>query len=152
MKKLLIASAALIFSAALSAQNAEKIADHVKFKVEEHDFGKIKQGVPVTYDFAITNIGKSVVVVESATATCGCTTPVKPEQPIQPGESNKITAGFNAGAPGPFTKPITVKIAGVDETKVITIKGEVLSEADYNAYIKTKGNEKDNKKDTKPNN
>ena len=149
MKKLLIASAALIFSAALSAQ--EKFTDHVKFKVEEHDFGKIKQGVPVTYDFAITNVGKTQVVVESATASCGCTTPVKPEQPIAPGESNKITAGFNAAAPGPFTKPITVKIAGVDETKVIMIKGEVLSAADYDAYVKTKGKEKDTK-DNKPNN
>jgi len=149
MKKLLIASAALIFSAALSAQ--EKFADHVKFKVEEHDFGKIKQGVPVTYDFAISNVGKTQVVVESATASCGCTTPVKPEQPIAPGESNKITAGFNAAAPGPFTKPITVKIAGVDETKVIVIKGEVLSAADYDAYVKTKGKEKDTK-DNKPNN
>ena len=148
MKKLLIASAALIFSAALSAQ--EKFADHVKFKVEEHDFGKIKQGVPVTYDFAIENTGKTPVVVESATASCGCTTPVKPEQPIMPGDASKITAGFNAGAPGPFTKTITVKLAGVDETKVITIKGEVLSAEEYDAYVKTKG--KDSKDKSKPNN
>ena len=150
MKKLLIASVALIFSAALSAQ--EKFIDHVKFKVEEHDFGKIKQGVPVTYDFAFTNVGKTQVVIESATASCGCTTPVKPEQPIAPGESNKITAGFNAAAAAPFTKPITVKIAGVDETKVIIIKGEVLSAADYDAYVKTKGKDTKDTKDSKPNN
>ena len=68
-----------------------------------------------------------------------------------PGDANKITAGFNAGAPGPFTKTITVKLAGVDETKVITIKGEVLSAEEYDAYVKTKGKDsKDNK--SKPNN
>ena len=148
MKKLLFASVALLFSVALMAQ--EKFVDHVKFKTEEHDFGKIKQGVPVTYDFPISNVGKTPVVVESATATCGCTTPVKPEQPIMPGDANKITAGFNAQAPGPFTKQITIKLAGVDETKVITIKGEVLSAEEYDAYVKTKG--KDQKDKSKPNN
>ena len=114
MKKLLIAAAALIFSSALTAQQA-KFDDHVKFKATEHDFGKIKVGVPVTYDFAISNVGKTPVVVESATASCGCTTPVKPEQPIMAGDANKITAGFNAAAPGPFTKTITIKLAGVEE-------------------------------------
>jgi hypothetical protein len=144
MKKLLIASIALFSSVALLAQ--EKFVDHVKFKTEEHDFGKIKQGVPVTYDFAISNVGKAPVVVESATASCGCTTPVKPEQPIMPGDANKITAGFNAAAPGPFTKQITIKLAGVDEVKLITIKGEVLSAEEYDAYVKTKGKDaKDNK-------
>ena len=137
MKKLLIAVTALILSSALSAQQ-EKFEDHLKFKTTEHDFGKIKAGTPVTYDFAISNVGKTPVVVESATASCGCTTPVKPEQPILPGDANKLTAGFNAAAPGPFTKTITVKLAGVDEVKVITIKGEVLNEADYAAYLKTK--------------
>jgi len=149
MKKLLFASVALLFSVALMAQ--EKFVDHVKFKTEEHDFGKIKQGVPVTYDFPISNVGKTAVVVESATATCGCTTPVKPEQPIMPGDANKITAGFNAQAPGPFTKQITIKLAGVDETKVITIKGEVLSAEEFDAYVKTKGKDSKDSK-SKPNN
>ena len=147
MKKLLIASVALFSSVALFAQ--EKFADHVKFKYEEHDFGKIKQGVPVTFDFAFTNVGKTPVVVESATATCGCTTPVRPEQPVMAGDANKVTAGFNAGAAGPFTKPITIKLAGVDEVKIITIKGEVLEAAAYDEYVKTKG--KDSKEKSKTN-
>ena len=141
MKKLLIAAAALIFSTALTAQQ-EKFDDHIKFKATEHDFGKIKVGVPVTYDFAINNVGKTPVVVESATASCGCTTPVKPEQPIMAGDANKITTGFNAASPGPFTKTISIKLAGVDEVKVITIKGEVLTEEAYTEFVKTKTNSK----------
>jgi len=148
MKKLLIAATALIFSSALSAQQ-EKFEDHVKFKVTEHDFGKIKVGVPVTYDFAINNVGKTPVVVESATASCGCTTPVKPDQPIMGGDANKITAGFNAASPGPFTKTITVKLAGVEEVKVITIKGEVLTEEAYAEFVKTSKASAPNKS-TKP--
>jgi len=69
-----------------------------------------------------------------------------------PGDANKITAGFNAAAPGPFTKTITIKLAGIDETKLITIKGEVLSAEEYDAYVKTKGKEtKDTKEKGKPN-
>jgi Protein of unknown function (DUF1573) len=136
MKKVLLLTTAFAFT--ISAMAQTKIDEVIKFETEVHDFGKIKQAVPVTYDFAFKNISKAAVVIESATATCGCTTPVKPTEPILPGKSNKITAGFNAGSPGAFTKPITIKVAGVEETKVITIKGEVLTAEAYDAYIKSK--------------
>ena len=136
MKKVLLF--AFAFALTISAMAQTKIDEVIKFDTEVHDFGKIKQAVPVTYDFAFKNISKASVVIESATASCGCTTPVKPTEPILPGKSNKITAGFNAGAAGPFTKPITIKVAGTDETKVITIKGEVLTAEAYDAYIKAK--------------
>jgi len=136
MKKVFLL--AFAFALTISAMAQTKIDEVIKFETEVHDFGKIKQAVPVTYDFAFKNISKAAVVIESATASCGCTTPVKPTEPVLPGKSNKITAGFNAGSAGPFTKPITIKVAGTDETKVITIKGEVLTADAYDAYIKAK--------------
>jgi hypothetical protein len=135
MKKVFLLATAFAFTFSAMAQT--RIDDLIKFETEVHDFGKIKQAVPVTYDFMFKNISKAPVVIESATATCGCTTPVKPTEPILAGASNKITAGFNAGAPGTFTKPITIKVAGTDETKIITITGEVLSAEAYEAYLKT---------------
>ena len=119
MKKVLLF--AFAFALTISAMAQTKIDEVIKFDTEVHDFGKIKQAVPVTYDFAFKNISKASVVIESATASCGCTTPVKPTEPILAGKSNKITAGFNAGGAGPFTKPITIKVAGTDETKIINI-------------------------------
>ena len=77
-------------------------------------------------------------MIESATAGCGCTTPVKPEQPIAKGKSDKITAGFDAKAVGPFNKSIYVKVAGVDAPVEIKISGEVLTESDYVKYEKEK--------------
>lgn len=103
----------------------------IKFDKEVYDFGKIKQGVPVNYDFVFKNISKAPLVVETATASCGCTTPTWPQAPVMAGKTNKIKAGFNAAAPGVFEKTITVKIQGVDTPKEIKIKGEVLSEADF---------------------
>ena len=120
------------------AKPVVKAEDLVKFNEAEHDFGKIKQGVPVTYDFVFKNISTKPVTIESATASCGCTTPVKPDQPISKGKSDKIKAGFNAASPGPFTKTITVKVAGADMPTVVTIKGEVLTPDAFAKYASEK--------------
>jgi len=141
MKKLFLSFAAAIIAASAFAQTPAtattrvvKGEDLIKFKETVHDFGKIKQGVPVTYDFVFTNISSKTVVIESATASCGCTTPVKPEQPVAKGKSDKIKAGFNAASPSPFDKTIYVKVAGVALPMEIKIKGEVLTADAYAKY------------------
>ena len=109
-----------------------------KWTATEYDFGKIKQGVPVTHDFAFTNISDKPVVIESATASCGCTTPTWPQAPVAKGKSDKIKAGFNAAAAGTFTKQITIKVAGADAPTTLTIKGEVLNATAYADLQKNK--------------
>lgn len=140
MKKLLLLASSVILSATLFAQQAQqkKADDVIKFKDMTHDFGKIKQGVPVTYDFAFTNVSDAPVIIESATPSCGCTTPVKPEGAIAKGKNDKITAGFNAAAAGPFNKSITVKVAGIDLPVQIRITGEVLTAEAYTQYQASK--------------
>jgi Protein of unknown function (DUF1573) len=140
MKKLLLLAGSVILSATLFAQQAaqKKADDVIKFKDMTHDFGKIKQGVPVTYDFAFTNVSDAPVLIESATPSCGCTTPVKPEGAIAKGKNDKITAGFNAAAAGPFNKSITVKVAGIDIPVQIKITGEVLTAEAYAQYQASK--------------
>src|ERR1700760_2679302 len=81
----------------------------MKFEFDTHDFGKIKQGDKVTYEFKFTNTGKSPLIISNATATCGCTTPEWPRNPLQPGEGGKIRVTFNsAGKSGLQDKLITV--------------------------------------------
>jgi len=90
-----------------------------------HDFGKIPQGKPVTYNFEVTNIGKTPYKLDNVVAGCGCTTPQwDKEKSINAGEKSVITVGFNAAAEGPFSKPVTITYNGT-QSKVITIKGEV---------------------------
>lgn len=148
MKKLFLAAALAVACIATNAQTTAATApaspvikgeDLVKFKETVHDFGKIKQGVPVTYDFAFTNVSGKAVVIESATASCGCTTPVKPEKPIAKGKSDVIKAGFNAAAASPFDKTIYVKLAGVAQPMELKIKGEVLSADAYAKFEAEKG-------------
>lgn len=146
MKRFALSLAAVIVSATLFAQTqataVKKADDVVKFKEATYNFGKIKQNVTVTHDFVFSNVSNKPIVIESAVATCGCTTPTWPQAPIAKGKDNKITAGFTAPNVGPFTKPITVKVAGIDTPVQIVITGEVLSPDEYAKYEKEKGSKK----------
>lgn len=146
MKKAIVALSLLFVSASIFAQavntsapqNQKKAEDYIKFKELTHNFGKIKQGVPVTFDFLFTNNSEQPVVIEYASASCGCTTPTWPQGAIGKGKTDKITAGFNAGAVAPFNKTITVKLAGIDVPLMLTITGEVLSNEEYVKYEASK--------------
>lgn len=130
---MLLAFAAILISATMFAQSNEVKAEAsvIKFKELSHNFGKIKQGVPVTYDFVFSNVSDKPVTIENASASCGCTTPKWPQPPVAKNKSDKITAGFNAAAPGPFNKSIYVKVAGVDQPIELKITGEVLSAEEF---------------------
>jgi hypothetical protein len=123
----------IFFGSGLFAQQ-KKAEDVIKFKELSYDFGKIKQSVPVTHDFLFTNTSDGPVVIESATPSCGCTTPIKPEGAVAKGKTDKITAGFNAAVLGPFNKSITVKVAGIDLPTQLRITGEVLTAEAYSKY------------------
>jgi hypothetical protein len=134
MKKLLFIAAAFVMSSAAFSQT--KAEDFIKFPGLVHDFGKIKQGVPVTYDFQFTNIADKPVVVESASASCGCTTPKWPQAAIMAGKKDMINVGYNAAGVGSFSKTITVKVAGVDSPLTLTITGEVLATDAFDNWTK----------------
>lgn len=98
----------------------------IKMNTQKHDFGKIKQGVPVTYFFEIKNISDKAIVVENTSATCGCTTPDRIVEPIAPGTTAKLKVVYNAANPGAFTKEVHIKLAGIAQDKVVQITGEVI--------------------------
>ena len=141
MKKIFLFASAIVFSIAVMAQTPTtqlKADDVAKFNTEKHDFGKIKQGVPVTYYFEITNISDKPLVVENASASCGCTIPEKPEKPINPGATAKIKVQYNAAAVQPFNKDVYIKLAGIDQQKVLHISGEVIAAEPADAKKTTK--------------
>jgi len=136
MKKVLLAATAILFTLGAIAQ--PKPDDVIKVNSETHDFGKIKQNEPVTFVFEVKNITDKPVVVESTSASCGCTTPEKPTEPILPGAVGKIKVVYNAAAAAPFTKDVYIKLAGIDAQKVVHITGEVLTAEAYEAWKKEK--------------
>jgi len=95
------------------------------FKTTTHSFGKITQHKPVTTDFTFSNKSDKSLIIETATAECGCTTPDYPKTPILKGKTGVIKVTYNAENPGKFTKRVTVKFANIAEPVVLTIDGEV---------------------------
>ena len=115
------------------AQNAVTVAAPSKAEVLQlketgHNFGKIPQGRPATYNFEIINTGTEPLRLENVQASCGCTTPEWSKDPIAPGASAIIKVGYNAYAEGVFTKTVTLFYNG-NQTKTLTINGEVYKSA-----------------------
>ena len=94
------------------------------FKEDGFDFGKIPQGKPVTHVFEFVNTGNEPLALQNVQAACGCTTPVWNKDLVAPGQSAKITVGYNSAAEGAFAKPVTITY-GDNVLKQIIIKGEV---------------------------
>ena len=101
----------------------------IVFDETEHDFGDQAQGVPVTHEFTFKNEGTEPLVLENVKASCGCTTPFWPKEPILPGQEAKISAKYNMAKGGSFRKSITV-----------TTKGKIEGEAGERVVLYIKGN------------
>ncbi len=117
--------------AAVQATPAAQPADNpnapvLKFKIEKHDFGTVPEGPQAKFDFDFTNEGKEPLILSNVQASCGCTTPEWPKEPILPGKTSKVTAIYNTqGRPGPFTKSITVTSNAKTPSTVLMINGTV---------------------------
>ncbi|MFY8128901.1 MAG: DUF1573 domain-containing protein [Chitinophagaceae bacterium] len=127
MKYLLICLTWLLVCTSIQAQTAQpKPASTISFVKTEHNFGKIKKDKPVTYVFTLKNNGNKPLLIENATAECGCTTPEYSKAAILKGKTSPIKVTFNANAEGVFNKRVTVKFLNVNEPTILLIKGEVV--------------------------
>ena len=139
MKTLILASA-LIFS--MSAAYCQDVktqapapapaavenpnAPEMKFEVETYDFGTIKQGEKVTYDFAFVNTGKEPLIITEARGSCGCTVPQWPKEPIAKGGKAKIHVVFDStGKLNMQDKTVTITSNAKGGQKVLHLKGNV---------------------------
>lgn len=92
-----------------------------------HNFGEVKEDVSNSTNFKVTNTGDKPLIIESVEASCGCTTPQKPEKPILPGQSDIITVAFkpNAGQVGEQSKTVTVTANTKEKVHKLEIKAFV---------------------------
>jgi len=99
----------------------------ITFEREVYEFGKIEEGEKVQHDFKFKNTGKSPLIISNATATCGCTVPETPKEPIQPGAEGVIKVVFNStGKMGLQDKVITVTSNANPSQSMVHLVGEVL--------------------------
>lgn len=87
-----------------------------------HDFGNVKPEVENTTTFKVTNTGDKPLIISDVSASCGCTTPEKPTDPIMPGESDVITVSFTS-KPGQLNEQNkTVTVTANTDPKVQILK------------------------------
>lgn len=93
-------------------QPANTKVDGPVFKFKDsnvHDFGTFAMGPQKIYNFEFTNVGNKPLVITGAMASCGCTTPEWPKEPILPGHNGTIKVTYNsAGHLGAFSKTVFV--------------------------------------------
>ena len=100
----------------ITAGSANQPLTSVSFKDSILHKGKMKEGEILNVEFEFTNTGTEMLIIKNVTASCGCTIPEKPEEPIAPGNTGKIKATFDSrGRAGMNQKVITV-VANTKET------------------------------------
>lgn len=102
----------------------------LSFDKLEHDYGTVKAEVDNIYYFTVKNTGKKPLIIEKVEASCGCTSPEKPEKPILPGKSDRIKVVFHpaAGQVGNQNKTVTVTSNTVNRLTLLKIKAFVVNE------------------------
>ena len=103
-----------------AAPTAVQIIDSV------YDFGKVLEGEVVEYSYRFKNVGTNPLIVSSASASCGCTVPEKPEAPIKPGEMGFIKVKFDTKArAGAAHKTVTILSNATPAFPTLVLKGDV---------------------------
>jgi len=103
----------------------------IEFFESEHAFGNVLYPSENMYTFKFKNTGNSPLVIESAKASCGCTIPNKPEEPILPGKIGEIDVIFRPkeGQKGTLVnKRVTVVANTEPKQTYININANVLQD------------------------
>lgn len=104
----------------------------IEYPSAVYDFGNIDEGEKVTHEFEFKNTGNEPLVIANCKASCGCTVPDWPRDPIPTGGTGKIKVQFDSsGKGGPDGNPVDKRITVTANTNPVqtflTIKGKVKS-------------------------
>lgn len=101
----------------------------IEFTKTNYDFGTIKEGEVVKYEFEYTNNGTEDLIIMDAKVTCGCTAPGFSFFPLKPGLSSAISVSFNSkNKVGPQRPEITIFTNGTPAKQILTLNGVVTTE------------------------
>ncbi len=128
MKKLGILLSLFAFALVFQASAQEQASGAViSFKEKSVDFGDIVQGAKVEHTFVLTNSGTVPLVISNVAATCGCTVPSWPKEPVAPGKSAEIKVSFNsAGKMGQQNSVVRIYSNASEPIEKVSLVSNVL--------------------------
>ena len=137
--KILLFSAACLVSVAYGCRNktAERqvaVEDlsvdsgaKITFEKYLHDFGNVREGEKLKCSFSFLNEGTGDLIINSATASCGCTVPNYSRKPVAPGASGSVDISFDtSGRTGKQTKTIVVNSNASKPVVLLQITAEIM--------------------------
>lgn len=109
-------------------------APEVTFEETSHDFATLQKGEECSFEFKFKNTGKEPLILANCQASCGCTTPSCPKEPIAPGMSGVIKVKYDSNRVGVFSKTVTVTSNAKNSPVVLSIKGKIEGPAQEEAF------------------
>ncbi len=110
----------------MSAKDLKK-APKIVFDQSSYDFGKLKSGSTVKYNYTFKNEGKRPLDILKVKTSCGCTTTKLPQKTYKKGKSGSIEVSFNtSGRRGKQHKTITVITNDPKNSEIVlSLSGEL---------------------------
>ncbi len=109
-------------------------APEVIFAETSFDFATLQKGDECSHEFTFKNTGKEPLILANCQASCGCTTPSCPKEPIAPGASGVIKVKYDSNRVGVFSKTVTVTSNAKNSPVVLSIKGKIEGPAQEEAF------------------
>ena len=94
----------------------------IEFEKTVHDYGQIVQGANGEAEFKFRNVGSEPLVLSNVSASCGCTVPAWPREPIMPGDFGSITVRYNTAIIGHIGRAVTVHSNSVENTGRVMLR------------------------------
>ncbi len=109
-----------------SEQVGEMPKTTMEFYETKFNFGKQPKNSILKHNFRFKNTGTQPLMIAKTDASCGCTVPIYPKEPIAPGAEGEISVVFNsAGRTGTQAKNILVHSNAVPESVSIGIEADI---------------------------
>ena len=128
MKKILIAAIGLALIGCSSKSEKLEMGNKTTLTVkQEFNAGKVLLGEEIEASFLVKNTGKYPLIIAEVKGSCSCTVADYPEEPIEPGESEEITATVRTdnAAVGALTKEVRVTANTEPSLTILQIKANV---------------------------
>ncbi len=108
-----------LFILTLRQASAQQPAGAVfKFDETRHNFGFVRDGDQLSYDFKFTNTGNEPIVISAYKVACECTRAEFPKEPILPGKASVITVKFDTKGKADSRQERTVEIVSNSKQKI----------------------------------
>ena len=114
----------------VATQSVSSNAPEITFIETTHDFGTVKKGSPIVFQFKYKNTGKEPLIVFDCKAGCHCTTPKCSKEPVKSGKTGFIEVHFDSMRAGTFAKEIMITSNAKNGIVNLIIKGNVAGEAE----------------------